>query len=157
MLVYGIPSYKLEKNVVDAEIEVLREMGVEIRCGVEVGKDLTIDELRRQGYKAFYIAIGCQGGRMAGIPGEEADGVMTAVDFLRKVGEQEAYPVQGRAVVIGGGNVAIDVARTAGRCGAESVSIDVYKRQMWVSRLLSFRLMQRANWMLRARLGWKAR
>lgn len=123
MLVYGIPSYKLEKNVVDAEIEVLREMGVEIRCGVEVGKDLTIDELRRQGYKAFYIAIGCQGGRMAGIPGEEADGVMTAVDFLRKVGEQEAYPVQGRAVVIGGGNVAIDVARTAGRCGAESVSM----------------------------------
>lgn len=123
MLVYGIPSYKLEKNVVDAEIEVLREMGVEIRCGVEVGKDLTIDELRRQGYKAFYIAIGCQGGRMVGIPGEEADGVMTAVDFLRKVGEQEAYPVQGRAVVIGGGNVAIDVARTAGRCGAESVSM----------------------------------
>ena len=60
---------------------------------------------------------------MAGIPGEEADGVMTAVDFLRKVGEQEAYPVQGRAVVIGGGNVAIDVARTAGRCGAESVSM----------------------------------
>lgn len=123
MLVYGIPSYKLEKDVVDAEIEVLREMGVEIRCGVEVGKDLTIDELRRQGYKAFYIAIGCQGGRMAGIPGEEADGVMTAVDFLRKVGEQEAYPVQGRAVVIGGGNVAIDVARTSGRCGAESVSM----------------------------------
>lgn len=123
MLVYGIPSYKLEKNVVDAEIEVLREMGVEIRCGVEVGKDLTLDELRRQGYKAFYIAIGCQGGRMAGIPGEEADGVMTAVDFLRKVGEQEACPVQGRAVVIGGGNVAIDVARTTGRCGAESVSM----------------------------------
>lgn len=69
MLVYGIPSYKLEKNVVDAEIEVLREMGVEIRCGVEVGKDLTIDELRRQGYKAFYIAIGCQA---AGWPGFRA-------------------------------------------------------------------------------------
>ena len=122
MLVYGIPSYKLEKNVVDAEIEVLREMGVEIRCGVEVGKDLTIDELRRQGYKAFYIAIGCQGGRMVGIPGEEADGVMTAVDFLRKVGNRRLTPCS-RAVVIGGGNVAIDVARTAGRCGAESVSM----------------------------------
>ena len=129
MLVYGIPSYKLEKNVVDAEIEVLREMGVEIRCGVEVGKDLTIDELRRQGYKAFYIAIGCQGGRMAGIPGEEADGVMTAVDFLRKVGEQEAYPVQGRAVVIGGGNVAMDAARSAKRLGAKEVYI-VYRRGM---------------------------
>ena len=70
MLVYGIPSYKLEKDVVAAEIDVIREMGVDIRCGVEVGKDITLDELRAQGYKAFYIAIGCQGGRKAGIPGE---------------------------------------------------------------------------------------
>ena len=85
MLVYGIPSYKLEKDVVAAEIDVIREMGVDIRCGVEVGKDITLDELRAQGYKAFYIAIGCQGGRKAGIPGEDAQGVMTAVDFLRTV------------------------------------------------------------------------
>ena len=79
--VYGIPSFKLEKDVVDAEIEIIRQMGVEIRCGVEVGKDVTLDELRAQGYKAFYLAIGCQGGRMAGIPGETAEGVMTAVDL----------------------------------------------------------------------------
>lgn len=123
MLVYGIPSYKLEKDVVEAEIDVMREMGVEIKCGVEVGRDITLDELRAQGYKAFYIAIGCQGGRLAGVPGEDAEGVMTAVDFLRTVGENHDYPVNGRVVVIGGGNVAIDVARSAGRCGAESVTM----------------------------------
>ena len=123
MLVYGIPSFKLEKEVVDAEIEIIRQMGVEIRCGVEVGKDITLDQLRGEGYQAFYIAIGCQGGRMAGIPGEDADGVMTAVDFLRKAAENENYPVEGRTVVVGGGNVAIDVARTAGRCGASEVSM----------------------------------
>lgn len=123
MLVYGIPSYKLEKDVVAAEIDVMREMGVEIRCGVEVGKDITLDELRAQGYKAFYIAIGCQGGRKANIPGEDAEGVMTAVDFLRQVCADESYPVKGKTVVVGGGNVAIDVARTSARCGAETVSM----------------------------------
>lgn len=123
MLVYGIPSYKLEKKVVAAEVDVLREMGVTIHCGVEVGKDVTLEELRRAGYQAFYIAIGCQGGRMAGVPGEDAEGVMTAVDFLRAVGGNEAYKVEGRAVVIGGGNVAIDVARSSMRCGAKEVSM----------------------------------
>ena len=123
MLVYGIPSYKLEKDVVAAEVDVIRQMGVDIRCGVEVGKDITLDELRAQGYQAFYIAIGCQGGRKAGIPGEDAENVMTAVDFLRAVGGDETYKVDGKAVVIGGGNVAIDVARSSGRCGAEHVSM----------------------------------
>lgn len=123
MLVYGIPSYKLEKKVVAAEVDVLREMGVTIHCGVEVGKDVTLEELRRAGYQAFYIAIGCQGGRMAGVPGEDAEGVMTAVDFLRAVGGNEASKVEGRAVVIGGGNVAIDVARSSMRCGAKEVSM----------------------------------
>ncbi len=123
MLRYGVPSFKLEKDVIDAEIDIIRQLGVEIKCGVEVGKDVTLDELRSQGYKAFYIAIGCQGGRKANIPGEDAEGVMTAVDFLRTVGGDESYPVQGKAVVVGGGNVAIDVARTAVRCGAESVKM----------------------------------
>ena len=123
MLRYGIPSFKLEKDVIDAEIEIIKAMGVEIKCGIEVGKDVTLDELREQGYKAFYIAIGCQGGKKAGIPGEDAEGVMTAVDFLRTVGGDESYGVTGKAVVVGGGNVAIDVARTAQRCGAESVSM----------------------------------
>ena len=123
MLRYGVPSFKLEKDVIDAEIDIIRQLGVEIKCGVEVGKDVTLDELRSQGYKAFYIAIGCQGGRKANIPGEDAEGVMTAVDFLRTVGGDESYPVRGKAVVVGGGNVAIDVARTAVRCSAESVKM----------------------------------
>lgn len=123
MLVYGIPSYKLEKDVVQAEIDVIKAMGVTIKTGVEVGKDITIEELRKQGYKAFYIAIGCQGGRKAGIPGEDAEGVMTAVDFLREVNDKEEYPIKGDVVVIGGGNVAIDVARNSKRCGDVNVSM----------------------------------
>lgn len=101
MLVYGIPSFKLEKDVVQAEIDIIKEMGVEIRTGVEVGRDITLDELRAQGYQAFYIAIGCQGGRLPGIPGQNADGVMTAVDFLRAAGEDNTYAVSGKTVVVG--------------------------------------------------------
>ncbi len=123
MLRYGIPSFKLEKDVIDAEIEIIQALGVEIKCGIEVGKDVTLDELRAEGYKAFYIAIGCQGGKKAGIPGEEAEGVMTAVDFLRTALQDESYRISGKAVVVGGGNVAIDVARTASRCGAEEVTM----------------------------------
>ncbi len=121
MLTYGIPSYKLEKDVIDAEIDVMREMGVEIRCGVEVGKDITIDELRKQGYKAFYIAIGCQGGRKTGVPGEDGKGVISAVDFLRGINETEAFKFEGDVVVVGGGNVAIDCSRDAVRAGANKV------------------------------------
>ena len=123
MLRYGIPSFKLEKDVIDAEIDVMRQMGVEIRCGVEVGKDITLEELRKEGYKAFYIAIGCQGGRLPGISGEEAEGTMPAVELLKKVSEDEKYQISGNVVVIGGGNVAIDVARTSTRCGADSVQM----------------------------------
>ncbi len=123
MLTYGIPSYKLEKNLIEAEIDIIKEMGVEIRCGVEVGKDITLDELRAQGYKGFYIAIGCQGGRKAGVPGENAEGVYTAVDFLREAGQKEAFPLEGDVVVIGGGNVAIDAARISHRCGDYAVSM----------------------------------
>ncbi len=123
MLRYGIPSYKLEKNVIDAEIEVIKAMGVDIKCGVEIGKDITIEELRKQGYKAFYVAIGCQGGRALNISGEDAEGVMSAVDFLRTVAEDESYKTEGNVIVIGGGNVAIDVARTSVRTGAQSVNM----------------------------------
>lgn len=123
MLTYGIPSYKLEKDLIRAEIDVIKAMGVEIKCGVEVGKDVTIEELREQGYKGFYIAIGCQGGRKAGVPGEDAKGVYTAVEFLREAGEREAFPLGSDVVVIGGGNVAIDAARTATRCGGGNVSM----------------------------------
>lgn len=123
MLTYGIPSYKLEKDLIQAEIDVIKAMGVEIKCGVEVGKDITIQQLREQGYKGFYIAIGCQGGRKAGVPGEDAKGVYTAVEFLREAGEKEAFSLGNDVVVIGGGNVAIDAARTAGRCGDGNVSM----------------------------------
>lgn len=117
MVVYGIPSFVLEKEIVAAEIGVLREMGVEIRCNVEVGKDVTIQQLRDQGYKAFYIGIGCQGGRKTGVPGEDSKGVMTGVEFLHITTDNENYKLDGDTVVIGGGNVAIDVSRTAERCG----------------------------------------
>ena len=121
MMTYGIPSYKLEKDVVAAEIEVIKELGVEIKCGVEVGKDITLDDLRKEGYQAFYLAIGAQGGRKAGITNENAKGVTTAVEFLRDVLADENTKAEGSTVVIGGGNVAIDAARTAVRCGSESV------------------------------------
>ena len=121
MLVYGIPSYKLEKDVIAAEIDIIREMGVEFRCGIEVGKDITIDQLRKEGYQAFYLAIGCQGGRSIGVPGEDAEGVTSAVDFLREINTTEAYAIKGDVVVVGGGNVAIDCSRDAVRVGAKKV------------------------------------
>lgn len=124
MLMNGIPSFRLEKDVINAEIDVLREMGVEFKCGVEVGEDITIAQLREQGYKAFYIAIGAQGGRMTGVPGEDAVGVETGVDFLRRVNlNEEGVKLSGKTVVIGGGNVAVDVARTALRTGSSDVSM----------------------------------
>ena len=122
MVVYGIPSFVLEKDIVAAEIDVLREMGVEIRCNVEVGRDVTIKQLREQGYKAFYIGIGCQGGRKTGVPGEDSKGVMTGVEFLHIATDDENYKLDGDTVVIGGGNVAIDVSRTAERCGDGKVT-----------------------------------
>lgn len=122
MLTYGIPSYKLAKNVIDAEIDIMREMGVEIKLGVEVGKDVTLDELRAQGYKAFYIAIGCQGGKLLGLDGENAPNVTTAVEFL-KTANCGGRKVEGRTVVVGGGNVAIDAARVSARSGAASVTM----------------------------------
>ena len=123
MLRYGIPSYKLEKDLLAAEIDVIRQLGVEIRCGVEVGKDVTIEDLREQGYKGFYVAIGCQRGRKPGISGENAEGAYTAVDFLRKAGGSESFPLEGDVVVVGGGNVAIDAARVSSRCTDAKISM----------------------------------
>lgn len=123
MLRYGIPSYKLEKNLLAAEIDVIRQLGVEIRCGVEIGKDVTIEDLREQGYKGFYVAIGCQRGRKPGISGENAEGAYTAVDFLRKAGAKESFALEGDVVVVGGGNVAIDAARISSRCTDAKISM----------------------------------
>ncbi|MCX4305900.1 MAG: FAD-dependent oxidoreductase [Acetatifactor sp.] len=122
MLQYGIPSYKLEKNVIQAEIDIMREMGVEIRTGVQVGRDISLKELRAQGYRAFYIAIGCGAGRRPGVAGDEAEGTMTAIEYLHGANTgEESFP--GRVVVVGGGNVAIDAARVSARSGASEVTL----------------------------------
>ena len=127
MLTLGIPSFRLEKDVLNAEIDILREMGVEFRCGVEVGKDITIAQLREQGYKGFYLAIGAQKSRPLGIPGEELSGVTGGIEFLREVNLGHAPAVGKTCVVIGGGNVAMDVCRSAVRLGAEKTYV-VYRR-----------------------------
>ena len=123
MLMNAIPNFRLEKDVVEAEIDILREMGVEFRCGVDVGKDVTIPELRAQGYKGFYIAVGLQDGGRLRVPGDDAEGVLSGVDFTKKVNLEPDTKLAGKVVVIGGGNIASDVARTAVRCGAESVTL----------------------------------
>ena len=127
MLTLGIPSFRLEKDVVNAEIEVLKEMGVHFQCGVEIGKDLTIDQLREQGYKGFYLAIGAQKSAPIGVPGEDLSGVYGGVDFLRKVNLGKKPRIGKKCAVIGGGNVAMDVCRTAIRLGAKDTYI-IYRR-----------------------------
>lgn len=122
MLTYGIPSYKLEKDVIDAEIEIMKEMGVEIKTGVEVGKDVTIADLRKDGYKAFYVAVGCCGGRYPNVPNDRAQGTTTAVEFLKKANTGNCSFDDG-TVVVGGGNVAIDAARVSARSGAKKVTM----------------------------------
>ena len=123
MLMNGIPGFRLEKDVVQAEIDILKEMGVQFRCGVEVGKDITIRQLRDEGYKGFYVAIGAQGGRSVGVPGEDLPGVLAGVSFMADVCEGRPASLSGKTVVVGGGNVAVDVARTASRVGSESVAM----------------------------------
>jgi len=123
MLTLGIPAFRLEKDVIEAEIDVLREMGVSFRTGIEVGKDVSLDDLRAQGYEAFYLAIGAQMGRKLGIEGEDAENVISGVDFLRQVNLGNKPQLDGNIVVIGGGNVAIDVARTSSRVGDTAVTM----------------------------------
>ena len=123
MMTLGIPSFRLEKEVVEAEIDILRELGVKFVTGVEIGKDKTIDQLKKEGFDGFYLAIGASQGRKLGIEGEDGEGVILGVDFLKNVALNKQKPLHGKVVVIGGGNVAIDVARTATRVGAESVNM----------------------------------
>ena len=126
MLTLGIPSFRLEKDVIKAEIKVLKDLGVKFKTGVEVGKDITLDKLRKDGFKAIYLAVGASKGAKVGCPGDELPGVFTGIDFLREVNLGNK-PAIGKAVaVIGGGNVAIDVARAAVRLGAKTTI--VYRR-----------------------------
>lgn len=122
MLRYGIPSYKLEKDVIRKEIDVIKALGAEIRCNVEVGKDITIAQLKEEGYKAFYVSIGCQGGRRPGVKNDEANNTVLAVDYLAGAIDNK-QEFNGNVVVIGGGNVAVDCARTAKRLNAKSVKM----------------------------------
>ena len=123
MMMNAIPSFRLEKDVVDAEIAILKEMGVQFTTGVEIGKDKTIQDLRNEGYEGFFAAVGLQNGGKLGIPGEDAEGVISGVDYLKSVNMGKAEKLQGKVVVIGGGNIAADTARTAVRQGAESVAL----------------------------------
>ena len=126
MLTLGIPSFRLEKDVIKAEIKVLKDLGVKFKTGVEVGKDITLDKLRKDGFKAIYLAVGASKGAKVGCPGDDMEGVFTGIDFLREVNLGNK-PTIGKAVaVIGGGNVAIDVARAAVRLGAKTTI--VYRR-----------------------------
>jgi len=123
MLTLGIPSFRLEKNVINAEIDILKELGVEFKTGVEVGRDISLNELRDQGFKAFYIAIGACMGRKLGIEGENVENVITGIDFMRDVNLGKELKLEGNVIVIGGGNVAIDVARTATRIGNTQIKM----------------------------------
>lgn len=123
MLTLGIPSFRLEKNVINAEIDILKELGVEFKTGVEVGRDISLNELRDQGFKAFYIAIGACMGRNLGIEGENVENVITGIDFMRDVNLGKKLKLEGNVIVIGGGNVAIDVARTATRIGNTQIKM----------------------------------
>ena len=128
MLTYGIPSYKLEKDVINAEIDILRELGVEIKCGVEIGKDITIEELRKQGYKGFYLAIGLSQGNIAKVPGAEGEGVHSAIEILEQAADNK-LKIKGDVVVIGGGNVAIDAARTSIRLTDKVTMVSLEQRK----------------------------
>lgn len=123
MMMNGIPNFRLEKKVIEGEIDIIRRMGVEFRCGVDVGKDVTLDQLRAQGYKAFFLATGLQSGGKLGIPGDDAQGVIPGIEFSRRITQDPSQKLTGRVVVIGGGNIAADIARTAVRAGAEKVDL----------------------------------
>ncbi len=123
MLRLGIPSFRLEKDVIDAEIDVLRELGVEFVTNCEVGKDKTISSLKEEGFEGFYIAIGAQEGRKLNVEGEDNAHVMSGVKFLKDIALEKEIDLTGKVIVIGGGNVAIDVARSAVRCKADEVNM----------------------------------
>lgn len=127
MMRYCIPNFRLEKFVVANEIAYIQDIGVEIKTGVEFGKDVTLESLREEGYKAFFIAIGAQLGMKLNVPGEELEGVISAVDFLRALATGKPLSVGERVAVIGGGNTAMDAARTAKKLGAKEVMI-LYRR-----------------------------
>ena len=129
MMRYGIPSYRLPREKLDQEIQSIRSLGIEVHTGISVGQDVSFEELKRE-YDSLYISIGAQTDKKTGIPGEDSAGVISAVELLRRIGDEELPDFTGQEVaVIGGGNVAMDVTRSAIRLGAKKVSC-VYRRRL---------------------------
>ncbi|MEI3347925.1 MAG: NAD(P)-binding protein [Dysosmobacter sp.] len=128
MMRYGIPSYRLPRQLLEAEIASILSVGIQVRTGVDVGTDITFDQLKRR-YDCLYISIGAHTDKKTGIEGEDSQGVISAVELLRRIGDEEMPDFTGqRVVVIGGGNVAMDVTRSAIRLGAAKVTC-VYRRR----------------------------
>jgi formate dehydrogenase major subunit len=127
MLRYGIPEYRLPKKVLDWEIEGIVGLGAQVRTGTRWGKDFTLDSLRRERYEAFFVAIGAWATRKLGVTGEELLGVVSGVDFLADVALGNPVTMGRRVAIIGGGNVAMDAARTGVRLGAEEITV-IYRR-----------------------------
>ena len=129
MMRYGIPSYRLPREKLDQEIQSILSLGIEVHTGISVGQDVSLEELKRE-YDSLYISIGAQTDKKTGIPGEDSAGVISAVELLRRIGDEELPDFTGQEVaVIGGGNVAMDVTRSAIRLGAKKVSC-VYRRRL---------------------------
>jgi heterodisulfide reductase subunit A-like polyferredoxin len=129
MLTVGIPSYRLPRDIIESEIQTIRDMGVQFKTGVEIGKDFTIAQLREKGFKAFFVAIGAHECKRLGIDGESLTGVYPGVEFLREVNLGNRIHLGDRVAVIGGGNVAMDSVRTALRTGSSKPFI-IYRRSM---------------------------
>jgi NADPH-dependent glutamate synthase beta subunit-like oxidoreductase len=127
MLMGGIPSYRLPRKIVEDEIKMIRNMGVTMKTGVEVGKDKTIPQLRKDGFKALFIAIGAQESIRLGVPGEDLDGIYRGLDYLHQLNLGKPIKLLERVAVIGGGNVAMDAVRSARRLGSEKAFI-LYRR-----------------------------
>ncbi len=129
MMRYGIPEYRLPRNILAGEIKVVEKMGAELKCGVTFGKDITLESLKADGYSATFLAIGLHSGRKLGIENEDIEGVLQGVDFLREASKGEKIDVGKEVVVVGGGNVAVDVAQVAKRLGAEKVTLICLERR----------------------------
>jgi len=123
MLSQGVPVFRLDRRVVYAEVDAIADMGVEVRYGVDIGNDLTIQDLREEGYKAIVLAVGLQNARRLPIPGHDGPGLIEGIDYLRRSNFGEKIPHKGGVIVIGGGDVAMDCCRTAMRQGATKVQV----------------------------------
>lgn len=123
MMRVGIPEYRLPRDILAGEIQVVEKMGAEIKCGITFGKDITLESLKKDGYSAVFMAIGLHGGRRLGVGNEDVEGVLQGVDFLRDAAMGKKVEIGNDVIVVGGGNVAIDVALTAKRLGAENVTL----------------------------------